>query len=250
MSIDINIISEYYKNLLIIQYNNKEKARSEVGLQVANLLSNDIISKIQDGYNIDTAVGLQLDILGKYIGEDRFLSGVAALVGEFFAMTSYGDLSSAEVGMSDYSSFATDTGGSVFYDDLQITQKLNDDNYRFILKLRILQNNIDHSHKSIDDGLFRFFGNGLVMSASTNMIISYFVNDANLNKASIAYDKEVLPRPMGVRIGGLIKRNKKFFGFTNYNRTTTSTNITGFTNYTDGFNKTGEIITYDKVIIF
>lgn len=250
MTIDVESTAEYYKDLLIIQYENKEKARAEVGLQITTLLANDIISKVQDGYDIETAIGVQLDVLGKYIGKDRFLSSVAALIGEFFAMTSYGDLSSDEVGMSDYSSFATDTGGSVFYNDLQTTQKLNDDDYRFVLKLRILQNNIDHSHKSIDDGLFSFFGDALIMSAANNMTITYFVDSANLNKASIAFSKEVLPRPMGVGITGLIERDKKIFGFTNYNRSSVSELSTGFTNYTDGFTKSGETLDYDKVINF
>lgn len=244
--IDLDNVIEYYKNLLIIQYNNKKKARAEIGLHITTLLANDIISKVQDGYDIETAVGLQLDVLGKYIGKDRFLSQIAALTGDFFAMTSYFDEGS-EVGMSDYSSFTTDVGGSVFYDDLQLNQKLSDDNYRFVLKLRIIQNNIDHSHKSIDDGLFTFFGDGLVMSAS-NMTIYYFVDSALLNKAIIAFDKDVLPRPIGVGLNGLIKKDKKIFGFTNYNKTSVSSLTTGFTNYTDGFTKEGRTLDYNEVI--
>lgn len=204
MTIDIENTVEYYKDLLIIQYENKEKARSEVGLHITTLLANDIISKVQDGYDIDTAIGVQLDVLGKYIGKDRLFEA----------------------------------------------SELSDENYRFVLKLRILQNNIDHSHKSIDDGLFAFFGDSLIMSAGTNMTIIYFVDSANLNKASIAFSKEVLPRPMGVSITGLIERNKKLFGFTNYNRSSVSDLSTGFTNYTDGFTKSGESLNYEKVINF
>lgn len=247
--IDIESVVEYYKNLLIIQYNNKDNARAEIGLHITTLLANDIISKVQDGYDIETAVGVQLDVLGKYIGKDRFLPQVAALIGEFFAMTSYSDLGSDEVGMSDYASFATDVGGSVFYDDLQPNQKLSDDNYRFVLKLRIIQNNIDHSHKSIDDGLFLFFGSDLIMSAN-DMAIVYFASPSILNKAAIAFSKDVLPRPIGVGIGGLIQKTKKIFGFTTYNKNSVSDLTTGFTNYTDGFTKEGETLTYDKVINF
>lgn len=204
MTIDIESTAEYYKDLLIIQYENKEKARAEVGLHITTLLANDIISKVQDGYDIDTAIGVQLDVLGKYIGKDRLLEA----------------------------------------------SELSDENYRFVLKLRILQNNIDHSHKSIDDGLFAFFGDSLIMSAGANMTIAYFVDSANLNKASIAFSKGVLPRPMGVGITGLIERDKKLFGFTNYNRSSVSDLSTGFTNYTDGFTKSGESLNYDKVINF
>ena len=87
------------------------------------------------------------------------------------------------------------------------------------------------------------------MSDTQNMKISYFVSGANRNIAVIAATKNILPRPMGVKLEGIIERNKKFFGFTNYNRTTQSNLTTGFTNYTDGFTKEGETLTYEKVII-
>ena len=85
------------------------------------------------------------------------------------------------------------------------------------------------------------------MSARENMTMVYFVSADNLSNGIIAFRKGVLPRPMGVRLLGLIERDKKMFGFTNYNRTDISNLTTGFTNYTDGFTKEGEILTYGKV---
>jgi hypothetical protein len=150
--------------------------------------------------------------------------------------------------MTDYTNYDTDIGGFVDYEDLSSSSVLNDENYRVMLKLRIVQNNSDHSHKSIDDSLFSFFGDGIIMSANENMTMVYFVNNANLALTLIAFSKDVLPRPMGVNLNGLIIREEKIFGFTNYNRTLIPSTITGFTNYTDGFTKQGEVLTYDKVI--
>lgn len=251
MAIDIDNIIEYYKNLLILQYNKKDKAKAEIGLHINTLLANDIISQVQDGYNIDTAVGNQLDILGKYIGVDRFYSQTGELVGNFFALTSYSSyLTDDEVGMTDYANYTTDVGDFVVYNDIASTVKLNDDDYRFILKMRIVQNNSDHSNKSIDDGLFTFFEDGVVLSDLENMSIVYFANSDSLNQAVIAFAKGVLPRPMGVNLNGLIEKDKKLFGFTNYSQTTYGTTSTGFTNYTEGFDKSGETLTYEKVINF
>lgn len=251
MAIDIPNIVEYYKNLLILQYNQKEKARAEIGLHITTLLANDIISKVQDGYNIDTAVGIQLDVLGKYIGVNRFYSQADEIVGNFFSLTNYADyLTDNEVGMTDYADYATDSGEFVIYDDLSSSVRLNDEDYRFILKMRIVQNNSDHSNKSIDDGLYTFFENGVILSDLQNMSMVYFADSGSFNQAVIAFAKGVLPRPMGVNLNGLIEKDKKLFGFTNYNQTTYGTLSTGFTNYTDGFDKSGETLTYDKVINF
>ena len=249
MTIDIESTAEYYKNLLIVQYNNKEKAGATIELLSNVTLDNDIVSQVQDAFNIDTAVGVQLDVLGKYIGKDRFINGQVPIVGDFFSMTSYPTLGTdTGIGMTDYANYNTDPGGFLNYGDIFTSAGLSDDNYRIILQLRIVQNNSDHSHKSIDDGLYSFFEDGIVMSARENMTMVYFVTNEFLQIALIAADKKVLPRPMGVKLNGLIKRDKKFFGFTRYNRTSNSINVTGFTNYTTGFAKEGEVLTYDKVI--
>jgi hypothetical protein len=155
-----------------------------------------------------------------------------------------------EAGMTNYANYATDVGDYVTYENLKQSQTMNDDDYRLILKLKIIQNNSDHTNRSIDEGLFRFFGTDLVMSDPQNMSIFYFATDATIRIAQIALDKKVLPRPMGVGIGGIILRNKKFFGFVTYETQIIPSNITGFTDYTAGFTKEGEILDYNKLINF
>jgi len=248
MSIDLNSTIEYYTNLLIIQYNQLEKAKATIDLHVRTLLSDNIASQVQDGYDLETAVGAQLDVLGKYIGTDRFFNTIEA-VGDFFGMTSYDTLGSdTTVGFTDYANYLTDSGGFLSYNSIFQAGVLDDDDYRFMLKLRIVQNNSNHSNGEIDKGLFGFFGTDLILSDTKKMKIFYFVSGANLNLAVIAFSKGLLPRPMGVGLGGLIKRDKKMFGFTNYNATAIPSTITGFTNYTDGFTKEGEMLNYNKVI--
>ena len=63
-------MNEYYSNLLILQYHNKPKARSTIEA-TTSLLPDDIIQDVINGFDINTAVGAQLDILGEYIGLDR-----------------------------------------------------------------------------------------------------------------------------------------------------------------------------------
>lgn len=64
------IVSQYV-DLLILQYRNKAKARATVDTFIRPAIVDQLPLALQDAFNIDTAVGKQLDILGKYIGVER-----------------------------------------------------------------------------------------------------------------------------------------------------------------------------------
>jgi len=247
MAINIEEVIQYYQNLLIIQYNQKEKAKAEIELFVKTLLNDDIYSKVREGFDLETATGKQLDILGKIIGVDRFYEATGIADGSNWQLANYiGNIN--EIQIADYNNNIF--GGEVVeYSDLQLNNRLSDINYRFILKLKIIQNNSNHSEKSIDDGLFLFFGDELVQSPSDNMTMVYFVkSDSIKSLALIAFSKKVLPRPMGVNLSGLIVRNKPFFGFKTYNTQIVNSNIAGFANYDNTAFTNGEMLTYDKII--
>lgn len=76
-------LAAYYANLLIIQYINKPKAYATVAAQVTPIFMDQLPNSVQDAFNIETAVGVQLDVLGKYVGASRngyTLSGPVTLV--------------------------------------------------------------------------------------------------------------------------------------------------------------------------
>lgn len=174
---ELEQIAKQYVELLIIQYQDQEKARQHIESNALALLSNGILFDIRDAFDIETAVGVQLDILGKYIGIDR--SGEQQTIST-------------------------------------ITQILDDDNYRFVLKLRIIQNNINHSESAIDTAVNNAFEGKLIPSGSDgDMLMTYIVDDDILTSAQIAFKKGVLPKPLAVSLGFLIKKpaTQKFFGF-------------------------------------
>jgi hypothetical protein len=63
----------YYVNKLILQYAGKAKATATIQALVEKIVIYDILVAIRDGFNIDTTVGKQLDIIGKYTGISRAL---------------------------------------------------------------------------------------------------------------------------------------------------------------------------------
>ena len=69
-------IEKYYQDLLIIQYRNKPNARAMIKLAVDCYLADGIIFDLQDVLNIDTAVGAQLDLIGKILGCSRNITGL------------------------------------------------------------------------------------------------------------------------------------------------------------------------------
>jgi hypothetical protein len=64
-------LATYYADLLIMQYKEKPKAYAQV-LALAKMAVRDLLPiQIQDAFSLDTAIGVQLDVLGKYVGVSR-----------------------------------------------------------------------------------------------------------------------------------------------------------------------------------
>lgn len=64
-------IINYYANLLILQYKEKPKAYATIQALVTGVIMDQLPVAVQDAFNLDTAVGVQLDVLGKYAGVSR-----------------------------------------------------------------------------------------------------------------------------------------------------------------------------------
>lgn len=196
-------MNEYYSNLLILQYHNKPKAKATIEA-TTSLLPDGIIQDVINGFDINTAVGAQLDILGEYIGLDR--------------------------------SYIKDG----------VVSTLNDEDYRLLLKLKIVCNTSDYSHKSIDESLYEVFGNSIRMDSIGNMGMTYFIPASAADVIEAALQKEVLPKPMGVDLNYVIEYDQKFFAFCSY-QNQTAVYKTGFRDYNNP-NKEGEMFTYNKRI--
>ena len=195
----------YYSNLLIMQYNGKPKAKATIEACVA-LLPDDLLLEVLHGFDIETAVGKQLDILGEYVGVDRY-----------------------------------------YLVDNQ-AQLLNDEDYRILIKLKAISNTSTLSHKALEESLYDFFGNTVRMDSNGNMEMTYFVPKNKTPIIQAAIQKEVLPKPMGVRCNYIIEYDKKFYGYCTYTNQY-AVYKTGFRSYSNP-DKVGEVLTYDKRIEF
>lgn len=244
---DITEIVEYYVNLLIIQYNDKPKARATISALVESALASGLAFDVREGFDLETAVGAQLDILGKYIGVDRFYNS-SDIEGLFYGFTNVaGDLVDGVTGFAITANWLTQAGEYLTEADLignGIT--LNDENYRQLLKLKILINNSNFSNKEINENLFKFFGTDLYMVDTYHMALDYFANPALSVLVQAVLAKDLLPAPMGVRVNNVIE-DILYFG---YSDTTgyQPANVTGYALSTDWAAKAGTFLTEDNII--
>ena len=64
----LNSTTAYYANLLSLQYIGKRKAYATIQASVDPIVMDNLPSQVQAAYNLSTAVGPQLVVLGKYAG--------------------------------------------------------------------------------------------------------------------------------------------------------------------------------------
>jgi hypothetical protein len=155
-------LKEYYQDLLIMQYHDKPKAREVVKANIEEELCNLLEQKVKDAFDVDTAIGVQLDIIGKWVGIERIFKGQKYDNQAWFSLPRYNQKTNSFMhGFSTYATFEEE-GGYLTYDFILGTKnKLNDNDFRMLIKLKIIRNNIPHSPKPIDDAMYKLFADTL-----------------------------------------------------------------------------------------
>ena len=77
----------YYADKLIQQYRTSQKARGQIAIMGLQVMGSDLISQFNQAFDIDTAVGKQLDIIGSYVGVERNVGPGA--INAFFGLWEY-----------------------------------------------------------------------------------------------------------------------------------------------------------------
>lgn len=247
MSTDVTDLVDYYVNLLIIQYHDLPNAQGTIAAYIKELLADGIIFDVRDAYNVDTAIGKQLDVLGKYEDINRFYEGLN--LDGYFAFTNYSEITpdTRKRGFETYSVFPNNAGKWLNYSSsLNGTFVLSDADFRTLLQLRIFQNNINHSQAEIDDAIFAIFGTSVRADSPGNMIMFYFAPSVLSTLLKVALQKGILPKPLAVRLDWVITGDTPFFGFATYSVVPTLS--TGFTTYSQYGIKVGETLDYDHLI--
>jgi hypothetical protein len=246
MATTLETTIEYYKDLLLYQYINLPKARAVIGLLVSQALVDLLPVEMSNAFDLETATGAQLDILGEYIGFDRRVVNVVDR--DYFNLDNYVAPTSNPFGFTDYTAPAQNANNSVYsYYNSNNQTDLNDDEFRILLKLKAAMNISNFSMYDIVTIINEAFGTLVVVGDSQNMKMSYFVAESISRIATIARNEALLPKPMGVGIFYLFSLldPTKLWGFASY--LTTNNATIGFSSYAAWAD--GELLNYGDRII-
>lgn len=198
-------LQEYFADLLIIQYRGAKKNRDLIKLLVNLIFANNLALQIKDlTVNVEESIGAQLDVVGKWVGIDRYYSGELwthpYLAYPLYSTIQNGTYSEWQGGFSSYSTFEDNNGGFLTYktwQDVRTTvNKIGDEYFRALIKLKIIKNSINHTCKKIDNAIWNW-SNGNVYTTWNTMQVTYHYTSLYKDLMALANYKKILPVPTG-----------------------------------------------------
>ena len=192
-------IIKYYQNLLIIQYHNKDKAKAEAGMRAKNAAGDFIFLDWYKNFDVDTAVGAQLDLIGKIVGLNRVVYGFEFL-NSYFSLNDTVNLMSEPTGKN-FSTVDNPVEGGIrnVLHSRRSKYAMTDLQYRDAIKLKISYNNTVNSNKYIDDEFYRIFGRDVIVTNNFDMTMTLTVSKTYEQVIKIAEFLEIVPVPLGVK---------------------------------------------------
>ena len=202
MALTLTQIQDYYQSLLARQYVGLPKASATIRNYVAQANGENLLTSMLASFDINTAIGAQLDIIAKYIGVTRtILVPVNTPYFGFINDTiSISDPSQNPNGFMDdlhqdtfiYAEFLSDLSA------LYSAQDLSDGNFRTLIALKMISNFGNSSLANITNGLYALLGTLIFPVDHQDMTMTYWVAPSiGLPNSTLL---NVLPRPMGVAI--------------------------------------------------
>jgi len=197
---------EIFTNLIILQYSDKPKAKATIQSLLENSLdSADLINTFNDSFDLDLAIGKQLDIIGKIVGQSRTIPFLLPKI--FFG---FEDTLNAgtfnKVAMFDTTQSA--------YTDLELVDK----DYRIFIRAKIAKNFTSNTISSDDkisiNQAINFLFNGQAYAIDNkNMTYTVLIEDSFVYPNLISLlGGDFLPRPAAVGIE-YNTINENTFGF-------------------------------------
>ncbi len=206
---------QYYSDLLILQYKGKPKAQATIQALASQLLCSNISIAIRDAFNIDpslgpVAIGVQLDIIGKYAGVTR----------DYFTSTGSGQLDDSEfLTLIQMAIAKNNCDGTLLGIDTLL--------FTFFGNSIIVFDNANMT-------LSYFINSNL----ATETLLRDFIR------------LDLLPRPMGVNLAAIVYAVglDNYFAFSSY-YLPWPTGVSGFDSYYSGISTTGDTTLGSPIVI-
>lgn len=205
-------------NLLIKQYWEKPKAKAEIELKALTWERVRLfLSALDPAFDLDNAVGAQLDVLGRIVGIGRSVPAVIAKI--YFGF----ETNPASKGFADKFDAMRESGPlfdkfSSAFTDLQ----LGDSDYRFFIRIKAALNRASayiasDDYISIQDVVLAAFDGRAYVIDNLDMTLTLYVSPVvSLDRLRLIQALNLLPKPQGVRYKVIIQAEPEAtFGFRN-----------------------------------
>lgn len=197
-------LKEIYLNLIILQYSDKPKAKATIEALIKDgLASADLIEVFNDAFDLDLAIGAQLDILGRIIGLSRTVPFVVPKI---------------------YFSYEGNPNGKTYnqapmLDETQVLftdLELNDTDYRKFLKAKVSKNfasnTIASDEKISTNAALNFlFDGGAYAQDNFNMTFDVLIeNTVDTSLLTFINALDLIPRPATVGVNFVLISEQTF----------------------------------------
>ena len=193
MAIDQDFIDQY-KQLLILQYSDKEKAVAEINVLIRTWSKVfDLFNSFFDEFDIDQAFGDRLDIIGRIVGVNRIVED--GILKKYFGFS----------GITNALTFGKGTFFDLFKDAIYTDTELNDTQFRFFIKAKIAKNTtsaymVNDDRISLQKTIRFLFSDRAFIIDRQDMTLDLYVDvDFPAEDFLLLTVLNLLPKPQGVR---------------------------------------------------
>ena len=187
----------YYQNRLIVQYKNLPKAQQTIACLSNRATCDGLFLSLANCFNLNTATGNQLTILGKIVGVPRNIYGLD-LVHTFFNFTNYSGVPAS----NGFNNWTTVTDADLIANwQSNAIYTTTDFEMLTLIRLRIMYNNYYPSLGKIKNALYSTFNGSIDVVDNLNTTITYNFKQPYYNVSAVCnFLGNILPKPMGVGI--------------------------------------------------
>lgn len=191
--------SQQYLDLITSEHNQQPQFMALVNL-IAGAIGDTTaaITSLTAAFDLDQAVGVQLDAIGLWVGQPRVITNVLLL--GFFgfadnaAALTFGEISNPSIGGVFYEQDAT----------YQQSTTLSDSDYRTILRARIVRNQSNGTLGAVEQALSFIFNVPAKVSDIGNLSLAIIISaPITQTQQALLSTLDLLPRPAGVSIGSI-----------------------------------------------
>jgi hypothetical protein len=209
-------VIDQYTLMLIKQYWEKPRARAEIEAMVSTWQTvADLLRSLDRAFDLDFAVGKQLDIIGRIVGVPRNVPAILQRVRFGFS------INPVCVGFADRFDFTRESAPFFNRFDRALTsQQLDDEKYRRVIRVKVAKNSCaavmsSDDRNSLQDVIRLAFDNRAYIVDNQDMTITLYISPSvSTEEIRLLQRLDLLPRPQTVNYKlVIIAEPTKTFGF-------------------------------------